>query len=323
MPVGAIREEKGKGGRGEKKMKEKTEMKEIVKKARELAKPFRVTDGARFRLKDFDPGDTLGLKSEDKPRAQEALAVGIRALAELQDRLYAQDRWGVLLIFQAMDAAGKDSAIKHVMSGVNPQGVEVYSFKSPSAEELDHDYLWRCIKHLPERGRIGIFNRSYYEETLIVRVHPEFLANEKLPPEMVTGDIWKDRFQDIRSFERYWVRNGIAIRKFFLHVSKKEQRKRFLERVEEPAKNWKFSASDMKERQFWKSYMEAYEDMIRRTATQAAPWFVVPADNKWFTRVVVAAAVIDALASLNLSYPKVSPAKLKELTAAKRALMKK
>jgi PPK2 family polyphosphate:nucleotide phosphotransferase len=303
--------------------KEMAEMTEIVKKARKLAKPFRVTDGDGFRLKDIDPGDTLDLKSEDKPREQEALAIGVQALADLQDMLYAQDRWGVLLIFQAMDAAGKDSAIKHVMSGVNPQGVEVYSFKSPSAEDLDHDYLWRCIKCLPERGRIGIFNRSYYEETLIVRVHPEFLAKQKLPPELVTQDIWKDRFQDIRSFERYLVRNGIAIRKFFLHVSKKEQKKRFLERVENPAKNWKFSASDIGERQYWEHYMAAYEEMIRRTATRDAPWFVVPADNKWFTRIVIAAAVIDALASLNLSYPKMSREKLKELAAAKQTLMKK
>lgn len=299
------------------------EMKELFKKARKFAKPFRVTDGDRFRLKDIDPGDTLHLKSEDKPLAKEALAMGVQALAELQDMLYAQDRWGVLLIFQAMDAAGKDGAIKHVMSGVNPQGVEVYSFKSPSAEDLDHDYLWRCMKRLPERGRIGIFNRSYYEETLIVRVHPEFLANEKLPAELVTQDIWKDRFQDIRSFERYLVRNGIAILKFFLHVSKKEQKRRFLERVEEPAKNWKFSTSDMKERQFWSQYMEAYEDMIRGTATKDTPWFVVPADNKWFTRVVVAAAVIDALASLNLSYPEVGEEKLKELDTVKKELTKK
>jgi PPK2 family polyphosphate:nucleotide phosphotransferase len=297
-------------------------MKNILKKARKLVKPFRVADGARFRLKDIDPGDTLGLKSEDKPQAQEALASGIQALAQLQDMLYAQNRWAVLLIFQAMDAAGKDSAIKHVMSGVNPQGVEVYSFKSPSAEELNHDYLWRCMKRLPERGRIGIFNRSYYEETLIVRVHPEFLANQKLPPELVTKNIWKERYQDIRSFERYLVRNGIAICKFFLHVSKKEQKKRFLERVEEPAKNWKFSASDMKERQFWNQYMKAYEDMIRGTAAESAPWFVVPADNKWFTRVVVAAVLIDVLGSLNLNYPKVSQAKLKELAAAKRALLR-
>jgi PPK2 family polyphosphate:nucleotide phosphotransferase len=296
---------------------------DIIKKARQFAKPFRVTDGNGFRLKDIDPGDTLDLNSEDKPRAKEALAMGVHALAELQDMLYAQDRWGVLLIFQAMDAAGKDGAIKHVMSGINPQGVEVYSFKSPSAEDLDHDYLWRCMKRLPERGRIGVFNRSYYEETLVVRVHPEFLAKQKLPPELVTKDIWKDRFQDIRSFERYLVRNGIAIRKFFLHVSKKEQKRRFLERVEEPVKNWKFSASDMKERQFWNQYMEGYEDMIRRTATKDAPWFVVPADNKWFTRVVVAAAVIDALASLNLSYPELGEEKLKELDAVKKELTKK
>jgi PPK2 family polyphosphate:nucleotide phosphotransferase len=303
-------------------MKEKA-MTDIFKKARELSKPFRVTNGDGFRLKDINPGDTLDLKSEDKPRAQEALATGIQALASLQDMLYAQDRWGLLLIFQAMDAAGKDSAIKHVMSGVNPQGVEVYSFKSPSTEDLDHDYLWRCTKCLPERGRIGIFNRSYYEETLIVRVHQEFLARQRLPTELVTQGIWKDRFQDIRSFERYLVRNGIAIRKFFLHVSKKEQKQRFLERVENPAKNWKFSASDLEERKFWDQYMDAYEDMIRRTATKHAPWFVVPADNKWFTRVVIAATVVDALASLNLSYPQVGKEKLRELAAAKRALTKK
>jgi len=303
--------------------KDMKKMTDIIKKARQFVKPFRVTDGDGFRLKDIDPGDTLDLNSEDKPRAKEALAMGVHALAELQDMLYAHDRWGVLLIFQAMDAAGKDGAIKHVMSGINPQGVEVYSFKSPSAEDLDHDYLWRCMKRLPERGRIGIFNRSYYEETLVVRVHPEFLAKQKLPPELVTKDIWKDRFQDIRSFERYLVRNGIAIRKFFLHVSKKEQKRRFLQRVEDPAKNWKFSASDMKERQFWNQYMEGYEDMIRRTATKDAPWFVVPADNKWFTRVVVAAAVIDALASLNLSYPEVGKEKLKELDAVRKELTKK
>ena len=298
-------------------------MPRMIKEVRQLAKPFRVTDGSRFRLKDIDPGDTLDLKSEDKPRAREALAAGIQALANLQDMLYDQGRWGVLLIFQAMDAAGKDSAIKHVMSGVNPQGVEVYSFKAPSAEDLDHDYLWRCFKCLPARGRIGIFNRSYYEETLVVRVHPEFLARQKIPPELTTPGIWKDRFQDIRNFERYLARNGIAIRKFFLHVSKKEQKRRFLERVENPAKNWKFSTSDLEERKFWGQYMEAYEDMIRHTATQEAPWFVVPADNKWFTHGVIAAAVIDALASLNLSYPEVSEEKRKELAAVKRVLMKK
>jgi PPK2 family polyphosphate:nucleotide phosphotransferase len=298
------------------------EMKEMFKWAREFAQPFRVTKGDGFRLKGIDPGDTLDLKSEDKPGAQEALAVGVQALASLQDMLYAQDRWGLLLIFQAVDAAGKDSAIKHVMSGVNPQGVEVYSFKAPSTEDLDHDYLWRCMKCLPKRGCVGIFNRSYYEETLVVRVHPEFLSKQKLPPELITKDIWKDRFQDIRSFERYLVRNGIAIRKFFLHVSKREQKRRFLERVENPSKNWKFSASDMEERKFWDQYMVAYEDMIRQTATKDAPWFVVPADSKWFTRVVVAAAVIDALASLNLRYPKMSKEKLKELAVVKKALMK-
>jgi len=295
------------------------EMKNLINKARELAKPFRVTDD-RFRLKDIDPSDTLQFTSEDKPHAREALAMGVTLLAELQDMLYAQDRWAVLLMFQAMDAAGKDGAIKHVMSGVNPQGCQVFSFKSPSSEDLHHDYLWRCVKCLPERGRIGIFNRSYYEETLVVRVHREFLEKQNLPPELVTNDIWKERFEDIRSFERYLARNGVAILKFFLHLSNKEQKKRFLERIETPEKNWKFSGNDAKERECWDEYMEAYEDMIRNTATKAAPWYVVPADNKWFTRVVVASAVIDLLDSLDLKYPKVNSSKLEELTAAKRAL---
>ena len=295
------------------------DMKTLINKARKLAKPFRVTDD-RFLLKDIDPDDTLDLTSEDKPQAKEALSMGIDVLAELQDRLYAQDNWAVLLIFQAMDAAGKDGAIKHVMSGVNPQGCQVFSFKAPTSEDLDHDYLWRCVKCLPERGRIGVFNRSYYEETLVVRVHREFLEKQKLPPDLITKDIWKERFQDIRSFERYLARNGVAIRKFFLHVSNKEQKKRFLERIEEPEKNWKFSANDAKEREHWDDYMEAYEDMIQNTATKEAPWYVVPADNKWFTRVVVAATVIDALADLDLNYPKVSDSKLKELAGAKRAL---
>jgi PPK2 family polyphosphate:nucleotide phosphotransferase len=294
--------------------------KEIFKRARKLAKPFRVSDGRKFRLKDFDPADTLDFKSEDKPRAKEALAAGIQALADLQDKLYAQDRWAVLLIFQAMDAAGKDGAVKHVMSGINPQGCQVASFKAPSAEELDHDYLWRCTKRLPNRGEIGIFNRSYYEETLVVRVHPEFLASQKVPPELVTRRIWKERFQDIRAFERYLSRNGVLVRKFFLHVSREEQKRRFLERIENADKNWKFSATDAAERKHWDEYMAAYEDTIANTATNAAPWYVVPADNKWFTRAVVAAAVIEALASLNLQYPKVGEAKLKELAAAKRAL---
>jgi PPK2 family polyphosphate:nucleotide phosphotransferase len=293
----------------------------MIKRARDFSKPFRVTDGSGFRLKDIDPGDTLGFGSEDKPRAREALATGVAALAELQDMLYAQDRWAVLLIFQAMDAAGKDGTIKHVMSGVNPQGCQVYSFKTPSSEELDHDFLWRCMKYVPERGRIGIFNRSYYEETLVVRVHPEFLEKQTLPPELVTNDIWKERFQDIRSFERYLTRNGVVIRKFFLHVSKGEQKRRFLERLENPEKNWKFSANDIKERAFWGDYMTAYEDLIRHTATPEAPWYVVPADNKWFTRTVVAAAVIETLDALNLHYPKVSNEKLKELAAAKQVLI--
>ena len=297
--------------------------KEVIKRARSFAEPFRVTNGDKFRLKDVDPGDTLGLKSGDKPKAKDALAMGVEVLAELQDKLYAQDKWAVLLIFQAMDAAGKDGAIKHVMSGVNPQGCQVYSFKSPSAEDLDHDYLWRCTKCLPNRGHIGIFNRSYYEETLVVRVHPEYLAKQKLPPELVGKRIWQDRFQDIRSFERYLANNGVAVCKFFLHVSKKEQKRRFLERLETPEKNWKFSSADMNERGFWDEYQNAYEDMIQNTATKEAPWYVVPADNKWFTRVVVAAAVINTLGSLNLAYPEVGKDKLKELAAAKRALLAK
>ena len=294
--------------------------KRVIEAARKLSKPYRITKGKKFRLKDIDPGDIGDLKSEDKPRAKQALQTGVNALAELQDVLYAQDRWAMLLIFQAMDAAGKDGTIKHVMSGVNPQGCQVFSFKGPSSEDLDHDYLWRCFKHLPERGRIGIFNRSYYEETLVVRVHPEFLAGQKLPQECVTKNIWDERFQDIRAFERYLHRNGTVVLKFFLHVSKEEQRRRFLSRLELPEKNWKFSANDAKERGFWDDYMNAYEDTIRETATEHSPWYVVPADNKWFTRVIVAAAVIDALASLNLRYPTVDAAKRKELAEAKKAL---
>jgi len=298
-------------------------LKEIAPNARKFAEPYRVNKGKKFRLKDCDPEDTGDLKSEDKPKAQEMLATGIQAIAELQNRLYAQDRWGVLLIFQAMDAAGKDSAIKHVMSGINPQGCQVYSFKAPSTEELDHDYLWRCQKCVPERGRIGIFNRSYYEETLVVRVHPELLARQHLPPELITKGIWQDRFEDIRHFERYLTRNGIIVRKFFLNVSKHEQKKRFLERLDNPAKNWKFEAADLRERAAWNDYQDAYQDMIQNTATEESPWYVVPADNKWFTRAVVSAAVIDALASLNLKYPEVAAGKLKELAAARAELVGK
>ena len=297
--------------------------KEIIKITRKIARPFRVTKGQNFRLKDVDPNDTLEFtKEEHKPAAKDALAMGVAALADLQDKLYAQDRWAVLLIFQAMDAAGKDGAIKHVMSGVNPQGCQVFSFKAPSTEDLDHDYLWRTTKCLPNRGHIGIFNRSYYEEVLVVRVHPELLRREKTPPELIGKKLWDERFKDIRHFEHYLARNGVVVRKFFLHVSKKEQKRRFLERIDNPQKNWKFSANDAAERDFWDDYMKAYEEMIQKTATEEAPWYVVPADNKWFTRVVVAAAVIETLADLNLTYPEVGKDKLKELAVAKRKLLK-
>src|SRR6187399_782053 len=294
--------------------------KQVIERARKLCKPYRVTKGKKFRLKDVDPGDTGKHSAKDKKEAKEE---GVETLAELQDMLYGQDRWSVLLIFQAMDAAGKDGTIKHVMSGVNPQGCQVSSFKGPSSLDLDHDYLWRCIKELPERGRIGIFNRSYYEETLAVRVHPEFLAGQKLPEECVTKHIWDERFQDIRAFERYLHRNGTIVRKFFLHVSKKEQQKRFLARLDLPEKNWKFSANDAKERGFWDDYMKAYEETIRETATEDSPWYVVPADNKWFTRVVVAGAVIDAMASMKLHYPIISDAKKTELAEARKLLVGK
>ena len=291
-----------------------------LKRVRSFTAPFRVTSGKGFRLADFDPGDMLHLGSEDKPRARESLQKGVQFLAALQDKLYAQDRWSVLLVFQAMDAAGKDGAIKHVLSGVNPQGCQVTAFKAPSAEELDHDYLWRCIKALPERGRIGIFNRSYYEEVLVVQVHEALLAAQKLPPRLVTKKIWKNRFEDIRAFERYLARNGTLILKFFLHVSKDEQKKRLLERLDDPDKNWKFELGDVRERGHWKDYMAAYQDAIRNTASAHAPWYVVPADNKWFTRVVVAAAIIEGLSSLDLAYPRVDEAKREELAVARDAL---
>ncbi|HUL70649.1 MAG TPA: polyphosphate kinase 2 family protein [Gemmatimonadales bacterium] len=296
------------------------DLEDIIKASRKLSRPYRVTSRS-FRLKDIDPDDTGDLSAEDKPRAKEALANGIEALASLQDMLYAQDRWAVLLVFQAMDAAGKDGAIKHVMSGVNPQGCQVASFKAPSAEDLDHDFLWRCNRFLPERGRIGIFNRSYYEEVLVVRVHPNLLQGQKIPPALLGNNLWDHRHQDIRSYERYLARNGVAIRKFFLHVSRKEQKRRFLERIETPDKNWKFSTSDAKERGFWKDYMKAYEDAIRNTATDESPWYVVPANNKWFTRVIVAAAVIETLGSLDLHYPKVDKEKRKELALTKEMLL--
>jgi len=292
----------------------------VLKNARKLIEPYRITDGSKFRLKDFDPADTGGYDEQHKERAQEALRNGIESLVRLQDMLYAQDRWALLAIFQAMDAAGKDGAIKHVMSGVNPAGCQVASFKVPSPQELDHDYLWRCQRELPERGRIGIFNRSYYEEVLVVRVHPDLLEKEKLAPELLKGDVWERRYEDIRGFERHLARNGTAIVKFFLHVSRDEQRRRFLQRIGEPAKQWKFSAADIAERAKWKQYMQAYEDMIRATASEDAPWVVVPSDHKWFTRIVVAGAMVDALESLDLAYPSLTDAQQAELAKVKRAL---
>jgi len=287
-------------------------------KVKKLADKFRVNDGKGFRLKDYDPGETGHWRS--KEHAEEAVQEGIARTADLQDKLYAQDNWALLLIFQALDAAGKDGAIKHVMSGVNPQGCQVRSFKAPSEAELQHDFLWRTTCDLPERGHIGIFNRSYYEEVLIVRVHPEILKSQKTPPSLVGKKIWEERFEDIRGFERHMARSGTVIRKFFLHLSKREQKKRFLARLEEPEKNWKFSASDIHEREYWDDYQNAYQEMIQATSTKDAPWYVVPADNKWFSRLVISTVVVDTLESLDLSYPKVDEAKQKELKAAKRIL---
>ena len=283
--------------------------------------PYRVADGRRFRLDGFDPADTNGLESEFKDDAAALLAESVAWLAEEQDKLYAQDRWAVLLVFQAMDAAGKDSTIKAVMSGVNPQGCQVTSFKAPSSTELDHDFLWRHQLALPERGRIGIFNRSWYEEVLVVRVHPRILAAQKLPDGLAGGRIWKQRCEDIAAYECYLARNGVAIRKFFLHVSKAEQRRRFLERLDRPEKNWKFSATDVGEREYWDDYMHAYEQAIRATAAPHAPWFVVPADNKWYTRLVVSLVIADLMAGLDLRYPTVGAEQAQELAAARARLM--
>jgi len=291
----------------------------LTARLKTLAAPCRVTAGRGFRLKNHDPADTSGL-SLKKKNARDLLELGVARLSALQEMLYAQDRWAVLLIFQAMDAAGKDSAIKHVMSGVNPQGCEVYSFKAPSSEELDHDYMWRCARRLPERGRIGIFNRSYYEEVLVVRVHAELLTRQKLPPKLVTKHIWQDRLEDIRNFERYLTRNGVLILKFFLNVSKEEQKRRFLERLDEPEKHWKFQAGDVAERHYWDRYMNAYEEMIRATSTPDAPWHVVPADNKWYTRLAVAAAIVEGLEGLNLSYPSIDRETRKRLITLRAEL---
>lgn len=283
-----------------------------------IVEPYIITDGSKFKLSDFDPDDKGDFKNKDD--AQELLALGLKRISELQERLYAQNKWGVLLIFQAMDAAGKDGAIKHVMSGVNPQGCQVYSFKAPSAEELDHDFLWRAAIRLPERGRIGIFNRSYYEETLVVRVHPEYLAAQRLPESCIPKDIWEQRFQDINNFEKYLSNNGFLIRKFFLHLSKKEQKKRFLSRLDEPEKHWKFAVGDLDARDRWDEYQHAYEQTIRNTSSSHAPWIIAPADNKWYTRLIIAGAIISALESLNSQFPTITPEDLTKLQAARKRL---
>ena len=295
--------------------------KELIGRAKKMSKRYRVASNTKFKLKDYPTSVNSDLGKEEKPVAQKVLQLGVDALANMQDKLYAQDKWSLLVIFQAMDAAGKDGAIKHVMSGINPQGCEVTAFKSPSAEELDHDYLWRCQKQLPERGRIGIFNRSYYEEVLVVRVHEQILMSQKLPEKMITKDIWEDRFKDIRNFEKYLYHNGTKVIKFFLNVSRDEQRKRFIERIDNPEKNWKFSATDARERSYWKDYMKAYEEMIRNTSTKKSPWYVVPADNKSYARIVIASAVINALVELGLEYPRVSKEKIAELKTIKQTLM--
>ncbi len=292
-----------------------------VRRLEKLIDPYRVTNGKKFRLADIDPADTGGFKDKDRDDAKALLQQGVEWLAAEQDTLYAADHWSVLLVFQAMDAAGKDGTIKHVMSGVNPQGCQVTSFKQPSVEELDHDFLWRCSRNLPERGRIGIFNRSYYEEVLVLRVHPELLRNERLPGAVLSKKLWEQRFEDIAQFESYLARQGTLILKFFLHVSKREQKRRFLARLDTPSKNWKFSAGDVAERAHWDDYQAAYEDVIRHTSAKHAPWYVVPADNKWFTRMVVSSAIVHALHGLDLRYPDVDPAKKKELAAARRRLM--
>ena len=289
-------------------------------KLEKIIKRFRVDRSDKFRLADVDPADTCGLDIE-KADAKALLADGVERLAALQEKLYAQDRWSVLIVLQAMDAAGKDGAIKHVMSGVNPQGCQVHSFKAPSAEELDHDFLWRIAKALPERGRIGIFNRSHYEDVLVVRVHPEILARQRLPQELTGKEIWDERFKSIREFERHLARNGTLVLKFFLHISKEEQRQRFLARLDEPAKRWKFEMGDVAERKLWHKYMHAYEDAIRHTSRPEAPWHVVPADNKRFARLVIAESIVEAMEKLDLQFPKVEDAALKELKKVRRALL--
>lgn len=299
----------------------KLSKKSIIDRGKKFSKQYCVGNGNDFRLKDYETKASFNLGSEEKSQVKDTLEIGVNALAAMQDILYAQDKWSLLIIFQAMDAAGKDGAIKHVMSGINPQGCQVSSFKAPSSEELDHDFLWRCQKHLPERGRIGIFNRSYYEEVLVVRVHEAILKGQKLPEKLVTKDIWEDRFQDIRNFEKYLNRNGTIVIKFFLNVSKEEQKERFIERIEDPEKNWKFSAGDVKERGYWNDYMHAYEELIKNTSTEKSPWYVIPADNKSYARIAIASAIIHALDEMELEYPTVSPEKIEELNAIKKVLL--
>lgn len=295
--------------------------KSIIERAKKFSKQYCVGNGNDFRLKDYETKASFNLGSEEKSQVEQTLELGVNALSAMQDILYAQDKWSLLIIFQAMDAAGKDGAIKHVMSGINPQGCQVSSFKAPSTEELDHDFLWRCQKHLPERGRIGIFNRSYYEEVLVVRVHEAILKGQKLPEKLVTKDIWEDRFQDIRNFEKYLNRNGTIVIKFFLNVSKEEQKERFMERIDDPDKNWKFSVGDVKERGYWNDYMHAYEELIKNTSTEKSPWYVIPADNKSYARIAIASAIIHALDEMELEYPTVSQEKIAELQTAKKALL--
>lgn len=299
----------------------KLSKKELIKRAEKFSDHYCVGDGSKFKLKDYDTHADFDLGPENKPLVKQTLQLGVDALSTMQDVLYAQDKWSLLLIFQAMDAAGKDGAIKHVMSGVNPQGCQVSSFKAPTSEELDHDFLWRCQKQLPERGRIGIFNRSYYEEVLVVRVHENLLRSQKLPPKLVTDKIWDQRFKDIRNFEKYLAHNGTVVIKFFLHVSKEEQKQRFIARIDDPDKNWKFSAADAKERGHWDAYMDAYEEMIQNTSTEKSPWYVVPADNKSYARIVIASAIINALDDMKLEYPKVGPEKIAELNEIKKTLL--
>lgn len=299
----------------------KLSKKTIIERSKKFSEQYCVGNGYDFRLEDYETKASFNLGVEEKFQVEQTLELGVNALSAMQDIMYAQDKWSLLIIFQAMDAAGKDGAIKHVMSGINPQGCQVSSFKAPSTEELDHDFLWRCQKHLPERGRIGIFNRSYYEEVLVVRVHEEILKSQKLPEKLITKDIWEERFQDIRNFEKYLKRNGTIVIKFFLNVSKEEQKERFMERIDDPDKNWKFSAGDVKERSYWKEYMHAYEELIKNTSTEKSPWYIIPADNKSYARIAIASAIIHALDEMELEYPTVSQEKMAELNAAKKTLL--